>query len=354
FRDTWHYLGSHGAAAHFDPRVWDHGSPPERRRTLAALRRTDPAGTRARVAEVLRTEPLAERRRSLLAVLATGLTTDDEPTLATALADRAPGVRGLALSLLSRLPDSDHAVRLRAYVRDLLAPAPDGTVRVRRVGSAQGGLLHDLALAAPGPDADTGAARAERLWTLITHAPLDVWTELVDPDPAQVLERVERSGRNDVHDALVNAAGFQGSAPWSRALLASLAPDVGGHLARATKDRRVLQLSALLRPLPPVERCAWACTALDRTQDLHDAGHILRAAGGPWTPGLSAAATRMLLNPVTGGGYRAVCEAAAEHLPPDSLDDLPPDPSGLGPENRRLYLDTRDTVRFRRDMHREL
>lgn len=354
FRDTWHYLGSHGAAAHFDPKVWEHGGPPERRRALAALRRADPAAARERAAGVLRTEPVAEHRRSLLSVLATGLTTDDEETLEAALTDRAAGVRGLALSLLSRLPDSGHADRLRAYVRAVVSVGPRGEVRVRGVGPGRAELLRDLALAAPGGSGDTEAARSERLWALITHAPLDVWTTLVDPDPARVLARVERSRRTDVHDALVNAAGFQGSAEWSRALLSTLGPDVGGHLARATQDRRVLQLSALLRPLPSAERCAWVHRALSRTGDLDDAGYLLRVAGGPWTPELSVAATRMLLNPRGDDGYRALCDAAAEYLPPDRLDHLPSDPPGLAPEYRHLYLDTRDTVRFRRDMQREL
>ena len=153
---------------------------------------------------------------------------------------------------------------------------------------------------------------------------------------------------------LVNAAGFQGSAEWGRALLSTLSPDVGGHLARATQDRRVLQLPALLRPLPLDERCAWVHRALSRTGDLDNAGYLLRVAGGPWTPELSVAATRMLLKPRNDGGYRALCEAAAEYLPPEHLDHLPPDPPGLAPEDHRLYLDTRDTVRFRRDMQREL
>ncbi|WP_017607441.1 DUF5691 domain-containing protein [Nocardiopsis xinjiangensis] len=354
FRDTWHYLGAHGAATHFDPRIWEHGAPPERRRVLAALRRTDPAAARERTAEVLRTEPVAERRRSLLSVLASGLTTEDEDVLAAALDDRAAGVRGLALSLLSRLPDSDHADRLRAYVRALVSTGPRGEVRIRGVGPGRSGLLRDLALAVPERADDTGAARSERLWALITHAPLDVWTALVAPDPARVLARVERSRRTDVHDALVNAAGFQGSAEWARALLSTLGPDVGGHLARATQDRRVLQLPALLRPLPLDERCAWVHRALNRTGDLADAGYLLRAAGGPWTPELSVAATRMLLNHRSDGGYRALCEAAAEYLPPEHLDHLPPDPPGLAPEDRRLYLDTRDTVLFRREMQREL
>ncbi|WP_017577457.1 DUF5691 domain-containing protein [Nocardiopsis kunsanensis] len=354
FRNTWHYLGSHSAAAHFDPKVWEHGEPPERRRALAALRRTDPADARGRVAEALRADPVAERRRSLLSVLSHGLTTDDEEVLAAALTDRAAGVRGLALSLLSRLPDSTHADRLRGYVRALVSTGPRGEVRVGGIGPGRPRLLRDLALAAPGRSGDTDAARSERLWALITHAPLDVWTALVDPDPARVLARVERSGRTDVHDALVNAAGFQGSAEWGRALLSTLGPDVGGHLARATRDRRVLQLPALLRPLPLGERCAWVQQALSRTEDLNDAGHLLRAADGPWTPELSVAATRMLLNPRNRGGYRALCDAAAEYLPPEHLDHLPPDPPGLSPEDRSLYLDTRDTVRFRRAMKREL
>lgn len=357
FRDAWSYVKSHHVAPTFDPRDWTQGDFHERRSALAALRIEDPEAARELLTEALAKEGRAEQRRHLLAVLETGLTSEDEHVLITALADRSANVRGLALSLLTRLPDSDHADRLRGYVRALVGWDEPGRLRIDPPDPKHEGMRRDLALAAPRTGLDTKAERAERaerLWALITHAPLDVWTTLVDPDPRQVLARVADSMRIRADDALINAVAVQGTPEWSRAVLASLADNITRYREIAHPDRRALQLEAILRPLPLSERCDWVLRALAHITTLYDAGELLRAVRGPWTPELSLWAARILAGSThhAANGHSVVSEAAAEHMPPEYLTDLLPDPPDqFGTD--RPYRHLRKTLQFRLDMHEE-
>lgn len=357
FRKSWSYVEQYTTASTFDRRDWEQGEIHERRGALAALRAKDPESARKLLTEALTREGRAEQRRHLLTVLETGLTTEDEHVLSTALTDRSANVRGLALSLLTRLPDSDHADRLRGYVRALVDQDEHGGLRIDPPDPGHEGMRRDLALAAPRSGLDAKAERAERaerLWALITHAPLDVWTTLVDPDPRRVLARAADSMRVRADDALVNAVAVQGVPEWSRAVLASLADNITRYREIARWDRRALQLEAVLRPLPLPERCDWVLRTLEHTTPLYEAGELLRAVGGPWTPELSVRVVRLLLGHTrhTFNGYDVVSEAAAEHMPPEHIADLPPDP----PDHHGVdlpYRYLRKTLQFRIDMHEE-
>ncbi|MER6626574.1 hypothetical protein, partial [Streptomyces sp. NPDC000931] len=84
-------------------------------------------------------------------------------------------------------------------------------------------------------------------------------------------------------------------------------------------------------------------------------GQVLHAVDAPWTLPLSEAVARRLTGPIgtrDSRGYRFLCEAAAEHMPPEHLDLLPREPPHA--EEGPAYLRLRDTLRFRLDMHREL
>lgn len=358
FRDSWSYVKQYTTAPTFVPRDWEQGDAHERRGALAALRNEDPTAARELLAEALPKEGRAEQRRRLLAVLETGLTGEDADVLVAALGDRSANVRGLALSLLTRLPDSDHADRLRGYVRALVGWDEHGHLRIDPPDPGHEGVRRDLALAAPRAGLDAKAERAERaerLWALITHAPLDVWATLVDPDPRNVFARVADSMRIRADDALINAVGVQRVPEWSRAVLASLAEDINRYREMAHPDRRAMQLEAILRPLPLSERCDWALRSLAHIASLSDAGEILRSVRGPWTPELSVRVARLLGEGTrhTVGSYGLVCDLAAEHMPPNHLIDLPPNPPVSGFENDRAHRRLRDTLRFRLDMHRE-
>jgi hypothetical protein len=118
----------------------------------------------------------------LLAVLAVGLSDDDEPFLEAALDDRSAGVRLVAADLLAQLPASRRAARmterLQGLVRhgDGLSFAPPGVpdAAARRDG------LNDAAPTGMG-------VNAWRQAQLIAAAPLSFWTEHLGLNAAQAV-----------------------------------------------------------------------------------------------------------------------------------------------------------------------
>ncbi|CAL9476287.1 hypothetical protein SUDANB121_02957 [Nocardiopsis dassonvillei] len=343
----------------FDEDVWLHGTAGERRRMLGALRAADPARGRDLLAAVWPDLRKAELRRRLLEAMETGLGPEDADLLETALDDKGANVRGLALSLLTRLPHSAHADRLRGHVRAHVRPGPDDTIVVTPVGAEEADLLRDLALARPAGEVGR-RERAEYLWTLVTRTPLDVWTDLFGTGPAQVLERVDRSGDAELHDALLNAIGVQEDRDWARAALGLLEGRVTDRMVSAARGRRSLQLEPLLRVLPVGERCALVERSFGPRTGTRDVWSLLNAVPGPWT----AALAHQVADRLGGkgwerdhGGYRSVCLLLAERTPPELVHDLPQDPPSLeavGGTGDSAYRTLLGTLRFRLDMHKEL
>ncbi len=90
----------------------------------------------------------AEQRAALLGALSVGLSASDEPFLEAALDDRSQAVRSAAADLLSLLPDSALAGRMRTRAEALLTftpPASDGglwgAVKTRLAGGSAAGVL---------------------------------------------------------------------------------------------------------------------------------------------------------------------------------------------------------------------
>lgn len=355
FNPTWSYMRAHPAPTdRFNQRDWESSDPDERRRALAVLRAADPDRARELLTTAWPGLAKAELRRRLLETLATGLGPADGEFLERALGDRGANVRGAALSLLTRLPDSAHADRLRGYVRAGAAVDGQGRLRVHVDGGDDAGVHRDLALAAPGEGSKDAQHGHERVWALVTHAPLDAWPARLGLDPAGVLAAARKGSGKDARlfDAFVNAVAVQGSAEWARAVLDVL----GSRIARGSSTSESFQLAKLLELLPVEERCARVSGVLDESAPLVRWGDLLAATRGPWTPELSARVTARLRTRSRRHdhhGYRVLCEAAATNLPPAHLDELPEKPPHDDASGDQ-YLRLRDTLRFRHDMHREL
>ncbi|MEU0236558.1 DUF5691 domain-containing protein [Nocardiopsis sp. NPDC006198] len=354
FNPGWEYmLGESLPGDRFDRHEWEQGSPARRRRALAALRTTDPDAARELLRGVWSDLAKAELRRRLLEALATGLGPADEEFLEHALDDRGANVRGLALSLLTRLPDSAHAHRLRGHVREYASAGDNGGLRVETVHTRRDDIHRDLALAAPQQQPEGKNERSERLWALVTHAPLDVWPDLLGTGPSGILDAATDSGDAELRDAFVNAVVVQEDTAWARAVLEAIGPRVS-HRSHA-HTRGAFQLEKLLDLLPVEERCAHVQGVLNPGVGLERWGEMLRATRGPWTAALSEQVVRRLHRPGRGRdsyGYREVCEAAAEHMPPEHLAGLSTEPPF--DDTADAYLRLRDTLRFRLDMHKEL
>ena len=122
-------------AGHHDRWRWAAGEPVgDLDGRCAALRHCGEGGTRRRfwkpygepmppgagIVELdWKSDPAAERA-ALLAVLAVGLSDDDEPFLEAALDDRSAGVRQVAVDLLGRLPASRRAARMAERLQALV------------------------------------------------------------------------------------------------------------------------------------------------------------------------------------------------------------------------------------------
>ncbi|MFE9244874.1 DUF5691 domain-containing protein [Nocardiopsis sp. NPDC006938] len=379
-RGTW--LASHNTSWSFISReplatdvhtdtAWNEGTPAQRRRALFALRATDPAAARALLAEALPEESRVEERRGLLEALAVNLGPDDEALLDQALDDRGANVRGLALALLVRLPDSAHAHRLRAHLRAHLGrdQGPPRALDMVDMDVLTADQLRDLALVPPKKRPDTREKRWELGRVLLTHAPLDTWTDHLGTDPAGVLDLAEP--QPELREVLADAVCLQRNRAWARALLADPAGGLGrlrfvGNLRwRSARTREILGV------LPAEERCDVVAAAIDALgaatgstapdgsgqslADIGALGQVLLAVDAPWTRPISDEVVRRLTGPAddrVARGYRFLCEVAAEHMPPEHLDLLPKEPpfEAEGP----AYLRLRDTLRFRLEMHREL
>ena len=354
---AWSYVWNEPAPEdRFSERDWEHGDSGERRRALLALRATDPDRARELLMAVWPGLARAELRRRLLETFATGLGPADEDFLDKALDDRSAGVRGLALSLLNRLPDGAHAQRLRDHVREHAGLGEDGALRVDPVGTRGAALHRDLALAALSEGAESDSERFERVWALVTHAPLDVWTALLDTDPAGVAAAAAKKTAkpSGLFEALVNAVVVQEDTAWAKAMLEVLGPDLSR--IRPVRAREPFRLDRMLDLLPPEERCARVLEALTRTDSIHRYGELLQATRGPWSAELSAEVLRRLRAPRRGNdhaGYQLVCEVAALRMPPAHVADLDPQPP-FDDFAADAYLHLRDTLRFRHDMHKEL
>ncbi|MFE3458120.1 DUF5691 domain-containing protein [Nocardiopsis aegyptia] len=359
FKPAWSY--AHAVLLPGDryrERDWTHGTPGERRHALAALRATDPARARELLAEAWPGLRQADQRRHLLETLATGLGADDEPLLDRALDDRSATVRGQALALLTRLPDSGHAHRLRGYVRELARTDGRGGVAVDPVRPDRSDILRDLTLVVTGREPDTAATQAERESALVTHAPLDVWTDLLGRTPEDVVARLERSDEPRLRETFAGAAGLQGDAAWARALLRSIGTGLVDPRSHHYRDRGALQLAGLFDALPPDERCRVLLDAVDDDTTLLALDQVIRTVPAPWSADLCDWVVRRLHRPLKRrsdvSGFRVFCSVAAERLSPELHTALPDQPPGGDTAAAEPYLRLRDTLRFRHDMTREL
>jgi hypothetical protein len=175
----------------------------ERPALLEAVRSADPARGLDMLRSTWKSDPAAERA-ILLAVLAVGLSDNDEPFLEAALDDRSAGVRQVAVELLGRLPASSRAARMAERLQALVQrDDPRGAA----LSALRGRGRTTLTFAPPGvPDAaarrdginDAAPAgmgvSAWRLAQLVGATPLSFWTEHLGLTPAETVALATADG----------------------------------------------------------------------------------------------------------------------------------------------------------------
>ncbi|MGI8809238.1 MAG: DUF5691 domain-containing protein [Acidimicrobiales bacterium] len=243
-----------------DTGTWSTGTAAARRLLLGRLRATDAAGARALVASTWATET-PEDRAAFLAVLAIGLSMDDEPFLEVALDDRRKEVRQAAAGLLWRLPESRLAGRMAERARPLVR------ISRRKVETILPDQVDD-AMVRDGVVVRPPAGVGERAWwfhQLVAATPLMTWTAT----PAPPVDRADPLLRQ----AWAAAAARQHDEAWALALL-----DAGG-----------VDEPALLDAVPhqrAVEVATERVTRVGLTPAVLD---LLGHCPVPWGPELSGA-----------------------------------------------------------------
>ncbi|KIH96563.1 hypothetical protein LP52_24330 [Streptomonospora alba] len=297
----------------------------------------------------------AQERHALLEAREPRLTAADEPLLEEALADRSARVRGLAMGLAARLPESRHARRLARCAGRHLRRGADDRPEIRLPDPADPELARVLGVE-PRPRQAGGRSRETRLqqlWTLISHAPLDTWRGRLGATPADVAAFAAATD-GELLEALANAAVLQRDREWARALLPIVLERLtGGHDVRASRG------TALLALLPPEERCSWALERLraDRREPTPDTVlPVVKHVECAWTGGLGEQVAEALAGAERGdASVVQLCAAAGPRMPPSLHDRVVAGVRARRVGERGLEALGRlaDTLRYRSRMHKE-
>jgi hypothetical protein len=320
----WRFL--HAAVADSNnPELWMHGGIIQRRSWLRALRHHDPDAARAALAEVWPTES-APTRTDFLAILADGLSTQDEPFLEAALDDRSKEVRRAAARLLARMPGSQYSERMiqrfNAHVTE-----SQGVLSVTLPHHLSPTMERD-ALDTPPPD--TQGKRTWWLHQIVASTPLTAmkvsWLETP----------VEGCAPEVFQSAWAEAAIRESSAEWARELLR-----VGANTgARSPAE--------LLRLLPSEE---WA-GAVEGLRVTVDVAELVGGLPVPWPASLTGMILDQLAKVGTNRAWARLASITARAAPPDVLNHpITREPTGEEDTWRRRLV---ETLIFRREMYEEL
>lgn len=199
--------------------IWEESGRDARASLLRHLREQDPQQARVLLESTWKSDP-AEHRALFTAILAEGLSMDDEPFLESALDDRSKEVRRAAAETLARLPESALAGRMWERAKPLLAI----------VGGSAGGLAvllpdgPDTAAIRDGIDPAARLAglgdRASLLAQTISAVAPHRWEEALDASPEQLLMLAQRT---EWADALIvgwiRGANRTANASWLELLI---------------------------------------------------------------------------------------------------------------------------------------
>lgn len=212
FNPQWHWvqgalMETADASLEDAERLWQDGTPGERRAAIRRVRMAQPDMARAWIAAVWRQEK-ADFRVELLNVFEHGLSHEDEPFLEATLDDRSANVRERAADLLAYLPDSALVVRMRARADLLLDYSPPPPQRLKNLmRSVFGGAEQSGTLTVQPPDQlDKAAQRdgivpkppeglGERGWWLtqmLARVPPAHWERRFAAQPAQLVAAAAR------------------------------------------------------------------------------------------------------------------------------------------------------------------
>ncbi|MEU4577588.1 DUF5691 domain-containing protein [Nonomuraea sp. NPDC023979] len=303
--------------------TWELGSAADRLAYLRRLRAAEPGEAR-RLLESTWERETPDDRAAFMAVMAAGLSMDDEPFLEAALDDRRREVRQEAANLLTRLPGSRLAGRMAERARRCLTVGP-AVIHVEAPEAC------DKAMERDGVRAKPPRGIGERAWWLqqvIARAPLSTW----ELPPHRMLRKRMPEWHDEVRAAWVRAAVLQRDPEWARAMFAW--------------D----PIADLLEALPPDEQQELAAGFVN---DHDPDGQLIMVLGGVapcWRERLATAVLRKIVRVAATQPWNLgeLVRLAGERIDP-ALAALAEGFSPVPPVQEVTAL-----LRFRADMLREL
>ncbi|HEX9036590.1 MAG TPA: DUF5691 domain-containing protein [Ktedonobacterales bacterium] len=267
--------------------IWQEGTTRQRIALLGRLRTQDPALARDWLEGVWKKEK-AETRASMLETFATGLAPDDEPLLEAALDDRGERVRAVAARLLTDLPASALALRLRdranaAITFDGAALDADPPAAIDGSWARDGLPTQSIS--------NKNGQRAFWLAALLERVPPAHWTERFGVAPAALIAASAASKwRASILESWSTATTSFQARDWALALWDALLAMPDKEIAQMDADR-----ASYCRPLapllPPATLDAFVLRVLAAPDTYADMG--LRAAldllPRPWSVAVAQA-----------------------------------------------------------------
>ncbi|WP_433165151.1 DUF5691 domain-containing protein [Kribbella sp. CA-247076] len=318
----WKFL--HAAESN-DAELWTYGNAVQRRAWLRTMRKDDPAAALEALRDVWPTESAATRTE-FLALLADGLSSDDEEFLEAALDDRAREVRRGAARLLARIPGSRYGDRMTERLWSHLVVS-QGVLAVDLPKRLSASMERD------GIDSQNPEGIGKRAWwflQIVANTPLAVM------DPAWLPMPVEGCAPEILQSAWTEAALRERSAPWARELLKANA---------STGSRSPAELLRVL----PADEWVRAVTALKESIDLTE---LVGGLPVPWPASLGTMILDQLAAAGTSRGWARVASVAARAVPADVLNHpITREPTDEEDTWRRRLV---ETLTFRRELYEEL
>jgi hypothetical protein len=272
-----------------DAANWETAGLMARVGLLRQVRATDPARGRELLLSTWEHDP-AEARKTLLPLLESGLSLEDEPFLEETLDDRSKDVRAAAADLLARLPESRLVRRMTDRVRAYLSFNPPQKGRLLKGGQK---MRLEITL----PDAVDAAAQRDGIdpkehygsgkktgWLrqMLALVPPSTWSTEWNQPPTALIEVAQATEWDSLLlTGWAAAAERYGDHAWAGALL-------GLHEKLPDEHRR-----GLLRLAPPAEREAYILhllgTQAGPLRSNHPARSLLPACAQPWSPDFTLA-----------------------------------------------------------------